>query len=315
MASSATSIEGYLLANPNYRFVPLGPVSAAAVVTAVFFIMFFVWVYNLFRYRGFLTGSVIRLIAFCLIAIVGYILRIVCIETQPSIDADSATINNYVNLYIVSNTLTGIGNFFLFNALTATTYAWVTSSVRGVLSLNRASQNNNTIRIVGNLIFLVLLVVLIVVILFYSTQIHSSPSETAEPVAREQKGLFYLSYPYTVQIVLVINLAILTALQSFKLAQSLCPIDAPPLRNEALIYVFNPVLKLVILIVLAITWGPVFYAILYSRILVLRQRNTQQAANADIESASPAYPQSYPMQGHTNQPAYSQPAYGQPYGA
>ena len=78
LKTKAMDIESSLENNPNYRFIPLGPSSAAGVIAAVFIILLFCWLYLAVRCHGFLRGSVIRLVVFCLVGATGYILRIVC---------------------------------------------------------------------------------------------------------------------------------------------------------------------------------------------------------------------------------------------
>ena len=98
-------------------------------------------------------------------------------------------------MYIAANTLTSIGNFFLFNALTAIGNAWAESKrtvtesqaiyferrlfryftlatlAAMILSIVASSDNNNTLRIASNGIFVGLLVVLLFAIYYYHTQL------------------------------------------------------------------------------------------------------------------------------------------------
>lgn len=278
-------IESSLENNPNYRFQPLGPNAAAGVIAAAFIILIFPWAYFIVRYRRFLVGAVARLLLFTLIGSTGYILRIVCNGKIPTASSSDADINLFINLYIASNTMTNIGNFFLFNAMTAVANSWIESN-RGVqdtiriaferkiyryftlatlvaliLNIVGASDNMNSLRIASNAIFVVLLVVLLLAIIYYN-QTLEIPHHRAD-YNKENGGAF--SHPNAIPLVLFVCALLLLASQAFKLAQSIVPVGTVALTSVALIYIMGPTLNLVTLIILTITWVPVFYNTLWER--------------------------------------------------
>lgn len=278
-------IESSLENNPDYRFQPLGPNAAAGVIAAVFIILIFPWAYFLVRYRRFLTGAVVRLLAFTLIGATGYILRIVCTSKLPTASSSNDDINQFINLYIASNTLTSIGNFFLFNAITAVANTWIESN-RGVqdtvriaferkiyryftlatlaaliLNIVGASDNMNSLRIASNAIFVALLVILLLAIIYYNATLEI-PQHRAD-YNKENGSAF--SHPNTIPLVLFISAFLLLVTQAFKLAQSVVPVGTIPLTSVALIYILGPTLNLIVLIILTITWVPVFYNTLWER--------------------------------------------------
>jgi hypothetical protein len=280
-------IESTLENNPNYRFIPLGPNAAAGVISAVFIILIFPWAYFLVRYRRFLIGAVIRLLAFTLIGATGYILRIVCNGKIPDASSTADQINLFINLYIASNTMTNIGNFFLFNALTAVANTWIESN-RGVtesiriaferkiyryftlatlvaliLNIVGASDNRNDLRIASNAIFVVLLVVLLIAIVYYNLTLEIPQHRIDNNNISKADGVF--SHPSTIPRVLLICTFLLLVSQAYKLAQSIVPVGTIALTSIALIYILGPTLNLVVLIILTITWVPVFYNTLWER--------------------------------------------------
>ncbi|KAI9281685.1 hypothetical protein BC943DRAFT_329370 [Umbelopsis sp. AD052] len=280
-------IESTLENNPNYRFIPLGPNAAAGVIAAAFIILIFPWVYLLVRYRRFLIGAVIRLLIFTLVGATGYILRIVCNGMIPTTSSSADQINLFINLYIASNTMTNIGNFFLFNALTAVANSWiesnrgVTESVRIaferkiyryftlatlvalILNIVGASDNRNDLRIASNAIFVVLLVVLLFAIVYYNFTLEIPHHRRENNNSEKNSG--FLSHPSTIPRVLFICTFLLLVSQTFKLAQSIVPVGTPALTSIPLIYILGPTLNLVVLIILTVTWAPVFYNTLWER--------------------------------------------------
>ncbi|GAB5590708.1 hypothetical protein Unana1_05608 [Umbelopsis nana] len=293
-------IESSLENNPQYRFIPLGPSSAAGVIAAVFIILLICWLYLAARFHRFLLGSVIRLVVFCLVGAIGYILRIVCNSQIPNGASTSDQINTFINLYIAANTLTSIGNFFLFNALTAVGNAWVESKrsvtetnqiyferrmyryftlatlAALILSIVGSANNNNSLRIASNGIFVGLLVVLLLTIPYYHSELELGDNRRNEPVSTSSKlGSKAFTHPYAIQVTLFVCTLILLAAQAFKLAQSVVPIGTPALQNIALIYIFSPVLNLIILIILTVTWYPVFYATLWERHVAFQRSQTE----------------------------------------
>jgi uncharacterized membrane protein len=291
-------IESSLENNPNYKFIPLGPSSAAGVIAAVFIILLFCWLYLAVRCHGFLRGSVIRLVVFCLVGATGYILRIVCNSQIPNENSTSSQIDTFVNMYIAANTLTSIGNFFLFNALTAIGNAWAESKrtvtesqaiyferrlfryftlatlAAMILSIVASSDNDNTLRIASNGIFVGLLVVLLFAILYYHNQLDVQRSNQGI-VNPSKSGSRAFSHPYTIQILLFVCTFLLLISQTFKLAQSIVPVGSIALQNVTLIYILGPVLNLIILIILTVTWYPVFYSTLWERQAAFQRSQTE----------------------------------------
>jgi hypothetical protein len=288
----------YLENDPNDRFIPLGPSSAAGVMAGAFFIMVIAWIYNAIRFRGFLVWSIARIILFCAILTVGFILKIVCnsILSKYGENATEAQITQFVNLYIATNALTAIGTFILFTGLLSITYNWILSKRDGsnlqdagrdsrifrvlimltivslVLTIVGSSLNMNVLRIASNAIFVVLIVLLLLVIRRY----HYLLEDASRPIT---PTTFMMKDPFAVQFFLFICTVLLLIAQAFKLAQYAVPVSSPALKNVALIYIFGPVIELIILIILAITWGPVFHNTIWRRILA--QRQAERGAEAD----------------------------------
>ncbi|KAH8552416.1 hypothetical protein BGW37DRAFT_286109 [Umbelopsis sp. PMI_123] len=302
MDALITSLED----NPNYRFIPLGPSSAAGVMTAAFFIMMVAWIYNAVRFRGFLAWSIARIILFCAILTVGYILKIVCnsILSNDGQNATNEQVTQFVNIYIAANALTAIGTFILFTGLLSITRNWVLSKRDGtneqhtrrdsrifriltiitvvalVLTIVGSSNNMNVLRVASNAIFIVLVVLLLLVIRFYHYELaHGTEYRSSAETSK-------FSHPYAVQFVLFLSTFLLLIAQAFKLAQYAVPVTSPALKNIALIYIFGPVIDLIILIIMAISWGPVFHKSIWQRILAQRQAEGVAMENAN----APGYP-------------------------
>jgi hypothetical protein len=301
----------YLENDPNYRFIPLGPSSAAGVMAAAFFIMVIAWIYNAIRFRGFMVFSIVRIILFCAILTVGFILKIVCnsILSNNSENATQNQITQFINLYIATNALTAIGNFILFTGLLSMTYNWVLSKRNGsdpreagrdrrifrvfilltiialVLTIVGSSQNMNSLRLASNAIFIALIALLLIVIRRY----HHALEVGSLPISSTPTSK--LNHPYAVQFVLFLCTFLLLIAQAFKLAQCAVSVSSPALKNMALIYIFGPVIDLIILIILAISWGPVFHNTIWRRILA--QRQAQGVALEDATTSE------YPMAGRS----------------
>ncbi|KAG2171606.1 hypothetical protein INT43_008332 [Umbelopsis isabellina] len=321
--------------NPNYRFVPIGPDSAAGIIAAVFIILLAVWIYLALKCGKFLLGAVIRLLVYCALGAVGYILRIVCNSLLSSLHTTDE-INNFVNLYIAANTLTALGNFFLFNAIAAVAKTWAACSrdpahlrdntmamafenklyryfnlatlVTMILNIVGSSNGSNSIRIASNAIFVALLVVLMFALAYYYVTFKSQPRpayDILEPVGKQSTGW---SHPDLIPGILFLCSFLLLIAQAFKLAQTLVPIGTPALTNIALIYIFSAVIDLIILIIMTIAWRPVFYFGLKDKQMALDRAQTeydleQQNTNSD------GYPMNEQNYSASNQPGYyNQPA-------
>ncbi|KAH8552418.1 hypothetical protein BGW37DRAFT_286166 [Umbelopsis sp. PMI_123] len=292
------NIESSLEDNPNYRFTPLGPDSAAGVIAAVFIIMIFPWLYILARHHRFLIGSVIRMLLYTLIGAVGYILRIVCNSQIPGANSTSDQINNFINLYIAANVMSSIGNFILFNAITAVGNAWVESNRRVsdlnqiyferrifryftlatlvalILNIVASSNNRNDLRIASNSIFVALLVILLLAIIYYSATLDTSYNRSND--YNTSKGTSeFLSNPHTIPKVLFVCTFLLLVSQAYKLAQSVVPVGTVALTSIPLIYILGPALNLVVLIILTVTWVPTFYNTLWERRVAFERSQTE----------------------------------------
>ncbi|KAI8577905.1 hypothetical protein K450DRAFT_249835 [Umbelopsis ramanniana AG] len=297
------ALISYLENDPNDRFIPLGPSSAAGVMAAAFFIMVIAWIYNAVRFRGFLVWSIARIILFCAILTVGFILKIVCNSVLSSMGdtPTEAQITQFVNLYIATNALTAIGTFILFTGLLSITYNWVLSKRNGsdpreagrdsrifrmlimltivslVLTIVGSSLNMNVLRLAGNAIFVALVALLLIIIRYY----HHGLEDGTMPISSTPTSK--LHHPYAVQFFLFISTFLLLIAQAFKLAQYAVNVGSPALKNIALIYIFGPVIDLIILIILAISWGPVFHDTIWRRLLA--QRQAQDAAASEYPMA------------------------------
>jgi hypothetical protein len=289
----------YLENDPNLRFIPLGPSSAAGVIAAAFFIMLVAWIYNAVRFRGFLVWSIVRIILFCAIGTVGYILKIVCNSLLNDETITNSQTSMFINIYIASNALTAIGNFILFTGLLSITRSWVTAKrsltdtqqisrdsrifkililltiVAMVLTIVGSALNQNTLRLASNAIFVALIVFLLLAIRRYH---HNLDNNT---YVQSNKFGASMSHPYAVQFLLFLNTFILLIAQAFKLSQYAVPVGSPALKNVAIIYIFGPVLDLIILIILAVTWGPVFHATIWTELVARRQAETANSEQVD----------------------------------
>ncbi|KAG2177436.1 hypothetical protein INT44_007947 [Umbelopsis vinacea] len=292
------TLISYLENDANYRFIPLGPSSAAGVMAAAYLIMVFAWIINAVRFRGFLVWSLARIALFCAILAVGYILKIVCNSDLNSMgdNPSQAQITKFVNLYIATNALTAVGNFILFTGLLSITYNWVLSKRNGndpretgrdsrifrvliiltivslVLTIVGSAENMNVLRLAGNAIFVALVVLLLVAIRYYHHRLEDGtiPS-TSTPTSK-------LRHPYAVQFILFLTTLLLLIAQAFKLAQYAVNVGSPALTNIALIYIFGPVIDLVIIIILAVSWGPVFHNTIWHRLVAQRQAQADAAS-------------------------------------
>lgn len=325
--------------NPNYRFVPIGPDSAAGIIAAVFIILLAVWIYLGLKCGKFLLPAVIRLLVYCSISAVGYILRIVCNSLLSSLQT-ADEVNNFVNLYIAANTLTALGNFFLFNAIAAVAKTWAACSrdpshlrdnsaamafenkiyryfnlatlVTMILNIVGSSEANNSIRVASNAIFVALLVVLMLAIAYYYVTFKSQPRpayDIAEPVGKHSTGW---SHPDLIPGILFVCSFLLLIAQAFKLSQTLVPVGSPALTNIALIYIFSAAIDLIILIIITIAWRPVFYYGLKDKQMALNKAQTeydmeQQNTNSD------GYLMNEQNYSASNQPAYYNPPANPPH--
>lgn len=295
------AVMTYLENDPNLRFIPLGPSSAAGVIAASFFVMLIAWIYNATRFKGFLVWSIVRIILFCAIGTAGYILRIVCNSLLSNDNLTESQKSTFINTYIASNALTAVGNFVLFTGLLSITRSWVAAErnihdahqvsrdsrvfrilvlltiVALVLTIVGSALNQNTLRVASNAIFVALLVMMLVIIRRYHYNLDTDITAQGTPASGKFGSKF--SHPYAVQFLLFINTLLLLAAQSFKLAQYAVPVGSPALTNIALIYIFGPVLDLIILIILAVTWGPVFHNIIFTRLNARKQAQASEGQN------------------------------------
>ncbi|KAF7724417.1 hypothetical protein EC973_001081 [Apophysomyces ossiformis] len=281
-------------------FTPLGPSAAAGVVGAIFFILFLVWIYIAIRSRGFLKMAVLRLFIFCLAGGVGYSLRIACNNNMPTATTSSSDFSKFINLYIASSVMTALGNFFLFNALSAVTIAWVeqcrdpsqkdliardqrylrlftiATLVALILTIVSSSKNDNTLRTASNGIFTALLVILLLALCFFRVEF-ASRITTSRHAA--------------LPIVLFVCTFILLIAEAFKLYQCVAPIGSPALTSVTLTYVFAAMLQLIILIILTISWIPIFYTLLSKE-----PQAKQESQGRDTD----AYPMADPQYKYNN---------------
>ncbi|CAM0139077.1 hypothetical protein VKS41_007895 [Umbelopsis sp. WA50703] len=279
------ALESYLENDPNYRFIPVGPSSAAGVMAAAFFLLLLAFMYNAIRYRGFLKFSIFRINLFCAILTAGYILRIVCNIKLNNPAPTSADVSQFLTIYIAASALTAVGNFVLFLAILSILNNWVSMKrqildkpqlprerrfnvavilltvVALAMTVVGSALNNNTFRIVGNAIFLFLVLYLLIIVRYYHRVFADSP----ETIVQASKQHGWASHRHSVQATLAFCLVVLLAAQAFKLAQSVAPVSSPALKSIPVIYIFGPVLDLIILIVLAATWGPVFHSSIYTK--------------------------------------------------
>ncbi|KAG2171557.1 hypothetical protein INT43_008283 [Umbelopsis isabellina] len=294
------AVESYLENDPNYRFIAVGPSSAAGVMVAAFFLLLLAFIYNAIRYRGFLRFSIVRINLFCAILTAGYILRIVCNIKLNNPAPTSADVSQFLTIYIAASALTAVGNFVLFLAILSILNNWV-SMKRQILerpemprerrfniaiilltvaalalTIAGSATNNNTLRIIGNAIFLFLIFYLLIVVRYYHRVFADSPESTAQT----SKPSSWTSHTYAVQATLAFCLIVLLAAQAFKLAQSVAPVSSPALKSIALVYIFGPIPDLIILIVLAITWGPVFHKNIYTKMAEWRTTQLPMAQNS-----------------------------------
>jgi hypothetical protein len=128
-----------------------------------------------------------------------------------------------------------------------------------ILNTVGSSNGDNFIKITGNAVFVALLVVLLLAIAYYYVSLKSQPRpayDVSDPVGKQSVGW---SHPDLIPGLLFLTTFILLIAQTFKLSQTLVPVGTPALANVALIYIFSAVLNVIILIILTITWRPVFY--------------------------------------------------------
>jgi hypothetical protein len=175
-----------------------------------------------------------------------------------------------------------------------------------ILNTVGSSNGDNFIKITGNALFVALLVVLLLAIAYYYVSFKSQPRpayDVPDPVGKQSVGW---SHPDLIPGVLFLTTFILLIAQTFKLSQTLVPVGTPALTNVALIYIFSAVLDLIILIILTVTWRPVFYYGLKDKQQALDRAQTEynlveQNANTD---GYPMSEQGYPP---ANQPGYYPP--------
>ncbi|OZJ06582.1 hypothetical protein BZG36_00622 [Bifiguratus adelaidae] len=283
---SDDNIETYLENNTSLRFIPLG--------TAAFY-----------------GGRFLRIAFFCGINITGYILRIICNQNIPGLNPTTgqtpaqykAQVGSFITLYTVSNSLTTAGGFILVICLIWLLRTWVmaVTHTRGLrfmalvlltmvglgLTIVGASIYSNPLRVAGNIINLVLTVLLMVAIAYYHREFKRDPQfqqdvdRSRGNVIEKPSSIPFIPHPFDVQYIMLVCAFIMILRQSYKVAQSaVTDLSSAALKSEAVLFIFDPVLQIIVLLILVISWGPVFHDTIYKKQLELREQ-ARGPVNAD----------------------------------